>query len=58
MFSQTKVIRLFANVFKPNKGSMHVLEKCGFKQEAILEKAFYKSGEYYDNHIYAKIKNQ
>ena len=45
--------KLFAGVFEPNKGSMKVLEKCGYKLEAILKKGVCKDGKYYDEYFYS-----
>jgi len=55
VFSNTEVVRLFAPVFDPNKASMNVLEKCGYKLEGILEKRVYKNGEFFDEFLYAKV---
>jgi RimJ/RimL family protein N-acetyltransferase len=34
---------------------MRVLEKCGFKREAVFEKAIIKEGNIYDEIRYAKL---
>jgi RimJ/RimL family protein N-acetyltransferase len=56
IFTSTEIVRLFASVFSENIGSMRLLEKCGFKLEAIHKKAIYKSNRFYDNHIFVKQK--
>ncbi len=48
--------RIYASVFHTNKASMRVLEKCGFRREAILRKSIKKQGEYLDEYIFALLK--
>lgn len=55
-FKTFDIIRIYARPFSTNKGSQRVLEKAGFKQEARLEKALYKNGEFLDEIIYSKLK--
>ncbi|MBO1255541.1 GNAT family N-acetyltransferase [Alteromonas sp. 5E99-2] len=55
-FEHTEIVRVFASVFSANTGSMQLLLKQGFKQEAVLEKGIFKDGEFYNNHIFAKLK--
>ena len=52
-FERLDITRIFARPFRTNKASHRVLEKCGFKREAILEKAVFKNGEYLDECIYS-----
>lgn len=52
-FSDLKLEKLFASVLAPNKASMRVLEKCGFKLEGILKREVYKDEQFYDVHHYA-----
>lgn len=47
--------RIQATVFEDNTASCKVLEKCGFKQEANLEKALCKNGCFYNAIIYGKL---
>ena len=56
-FSETKIIRLYAPVYSPNKASMRVLEKCGYILEGVLVKAVYKNDSFMDEHIYAKLNS-
>lgn len=56
VFNNTEINRIHAAVFAGNVGSMRVLEKCGFVAEAVLREAIYKNGQFYDNHIFAKLK--
>ncbi len=55
-FSGYEIMRLYAPVYSPNKVSMRVLEKCGYRLEGILFKAVHKNGSFMDEHIYAKLK--
>ena len=57
VFSEKKTVRLSAPVFSPNKASMRVLEKCGFKLEAIHQKAAFKNDEFLDEHIFVKFRS-
>lgn len=57
-FTKTKLLRLFACIFENNPSSMQVLEKNGFKHEAIHLKAVMKGGELMDEHLYALLKDQ
>jgi RimJ/RimL family protein N-acetyltransferase len=52
-FGQLDITRIFARPFHTNKASHRVLEKAGFRLEAVLEKAVFKNGEYLDECIYA-----
>jgi len=55
-FQNMDIVRIYAGIFEFNPASMRVLEKCGFKKEAIHEKAIFKNGNMYDEIRYAKIK--
>lgn len=54
-FSMLKVVRVYSSVFEHNKASQKVLDKAGFKLEAIFEKAVVKNGELYNEYRYAKL---
>ncbi len=55
-FSNTNIERIFACVFSPNFASQKLLLDAGFKQEAILQRAIFKNGNFYDSHIFATLK--
>jgi [ribosomal protein S5]-alanine N-acetyltransferase len=57
IFLNTEIVKLFAPVFEGNAASARVLEKCGFKLEAVLEKAIYKNGVFYNEHHYVNIRS-
>jgi RimJ/RimL family protein N-acetyltransferase len=46
--------KLYAPVLAPNKASMRVLEKCGYRQEGFLKDEVYKDGGYFDVYHYAR----
>ena len=55
-WKELDLVRIFAGVFEYNKGSVRVLEKCGFELEGIHKKAVFKNGEIYDEHHYAIVR--
>jgi len=57
-YSTMDIVRIHAGIFEFNPSSMRVLEKCGFKKEAVPEKAIVKGGKIYDEIRYAKIKDE
>lgn len=57
-FTKTSWLRLFAAIFENNSASMRVLEKNGFKPEAVHRKAVMKEGRLLDEHLYALLKDQ
>ena len=58
IFENTDIIRLFGAVFSHNAASKGVLKKCGYSLEAIHKKAMFKNDEFYDNHLYCKLKDE
>ena len=57
-FVRTPWLRLFAGIYENNLSSMKVLEKNGFRPEAIHRKAVMKEGILMDEHLYALLKDQ
>jgi len=57
-FTQTKWLRLFACIYENNAPSMRVLEKNGFRPEAIHKKAVMKEGKLLNEHLFALLKDQ
>jgi RimJ/RimL family protein N-acetyltransferase len=57
IFENTNLIRLYASVFEGNLASAKVLEKCGYKLEAVLEKAIYKNKAFFNELHYSKIRS-
>ena len=55
-FANSNLNRIFGAVFAGNNGSMKALTKSGFEQEAVLKQAIYKNGDFYNNHIFSKLK--
>jgi len=56
IFENTNFIRLYASVFEGNLASATVLEKCGYKLEAVLEKAICKNNLVFNELHYSKIR--
>ena len=56
VFSNTDIVRIYASVFSENIPSMKLLLKSGYKEEAILKKAMFKNNQFYDSHIFTKLK--
>lgn len=56
LFSTTDIVRLEASIYSPNTASMRVAEKAGYKKESVMKKAIFKNNEFYDDHIYSKLK--
>jgi len=56
IFNNTEFIRLFAPIFEFNKASMRVLEKAGFTQIAILNKAAIKNEKIINLHYFELLK--
>lgn len=57
-FETMGLIRIWAEVFDFNIGSVRVLEKAGFVKEATLKKRILKNGIVSDSYIYAIIKEK
>lgn len=56
-FERLNITRIFALPFHTNFASHRVLEKAGFRLEAVFEKAIFKNGEYLDEHLYSIRKS-
>jgi len=54
-FAQCHLLRLFALPFADNQRSMRVLEKAGYRQEAILKASSVKFGQPRDQALYALV---
>ena len=46
-------MRVYANIYEYNIGSMKVLEKVGFEKEAIIKSSIMKEGKIFDEHLYS-----
>jgi len=57
-FNTFKVKRIFAPVFDYNVASQRVLEKVGFRKESYHIKSIYKNNKYYNEVIYAILKEE
>ena len=57
IFTSTKISHLVAPVFRPNKPSMRVLEKCGYDLESVQKRAIFKDNQVFDAHIFVKFNS-
>ena len=56
VFSNTDIIRIYAEPFAHNIGSCRVLEKAGFQYEGTLRCNAVKNGKMLDMKMYSKLK--
>ena len=56
VFEDSDIERLFATVFSGNQASMALLRKVGFTEEAVLQRAIFKNGQFYNSHIFSLLK--
>lgn len=56
-FNELTLERIYTGVFEYNVPSMKALEKNGFKQDGLFEKAIFKNGRLWNEHRYSKLKN-
>ena len=56
VFATTDIQRLYAVVSAPNLASIQVMNKAGYSLEGILRKSVQKQGQFYDEHLFAKIR--
>ncbi len=56
VFAETEIVRISALVNSPNKASMKVLEKCGYRLEAIRQKTGFKHGIFLDEYAFVKFR--
>lgn len=50
------ISRFEAPIFSFNTASENVLLKCGFQEEGLLKKAYFKNGKYIDAKMFALVK--
>jgi [ribosomal protein S5]-alanine N-acetyltransferase len=55
--NELNLVKIYAGIFEFNIGSMRVLEKNGYKKEAILEKSVFKNNQFWNEHRYAILKS-
>lgn len=56
IFATTDIVRIYADIFSSNFPSMKTIEKAGYQFEGINKRAVYKNGEFFDQHVYCKIR--
>lgn len=52
-FEELNLLRVYANIYEYNTGSMKVLEKVGFEKEAVIKSSVIKEGKIIDEHLYS-----
>ena len=57
IFSNTDIIRIFAEPFAHNAASCRILEKAGFSYEGTLHKNAFKNGAFIDMKMYALVRD-
>lgn len=57
LFSETDILRIFAEPFENNAGSRRVLEKAGFQLEGILKNNAFKNGKVSNMALYSYTRN-
>jgi [ribosomal protein S5]-alanine N-acetyltransferase len=55
-FSNFNIVRIHTGIFEYNVASQRVLEKCGFKKEAVFEKAIFENNRLWNEVRYAILK--
>jgi ribosomal-protein-alanine N-acetyltransferase len=58
LFESTDLIRLYAAVMEGNVASATVLQKSGYKLEAVLQKAIYKNGSVFNELHYSRVRDE
>lgn len=56
LFSETDLLRVYAEPFAHNARSCRVLEKAGFVREGVMKSAAVKCGKVIDVNLYARVK--
>ena len=57
LFSETDILRIFAEPFENNAGARRVLEKAGFQLEGILKNNAFKNGKVLNMALYSYTRN-
>jgi RimJ/RimL family protein N-acetyltransferase len=55
-FANLDIVRIHTGIFEYNVASQRVLEKCGFKKEAVFAKAIFKNNRLWNEVRYALLK--
>ena len=57
-FDHFDVRRIYARPFGTNIASHRVLEKAGYRREAILKESVYKNGKFLDEYLYSVLRDE
>ncbi len=52
-FKELNLLRVYANIYEYNIGSMKVLEKVSFEKEAVIKSSVIKEGKIIDEYLYS-----
>ena len=58
VFSESDIIRIYAEPFAPNRASCRVLEKAGFQYEGTMRSNAVKNGKVLDMKMYSLLKQE
>ena len=58
VFSESDIIRIYAEPFAPNRASCRVLEKAGFQYEGTMRSNAVKNGKVIDMKMYSLLKQE
>lgn len=58
VFATTYIQRIYTVIAAPNVASIKVMEKAGYRLEGILKQAVQKQGQFYDEHLFAKLRSE
>ena len=58
VFSESDIIRIYAEPFAQNRASCRVLEKAGFQYEGALRSNAVKNGKVIDTEMYSLLKQE
>jgi RimJ/RimL family protein N-acetyltransferase len=56
VFSELRLVRIFAAVYARNPASARVLEKAGYQFEGRMQAAYFRDDEFIDGLLYAKVR--
>ena len=57
-FQQLKLHRIYAQAYEPNRGSIRVLEKCGFKKEGCQRQSLYRFKQWHNSLTFGLLRSE
>ncbi len=58
LFTERKLVRVYAKVFHPNTRSARVLQKAGFVSEGRLRRATFRNNSWYDELLFGLLRDE